>query len=112
MYSLTARDCGTFDSVENGRIVGNATTFRSILSFECITGYEVSGSSSVECQADGNWSSTNVQCNGKGYACHLVVTVCVVRSFMFSCELWKIRRYPKWEEVWRCRKYPWFHSPL
>jgi cysteine-rich repeat protein len=57
------RDCGQFDTVANGEIVGTATTFRSKLSFECNLGYEISGPSSVECQADGNWSSTDVQCN-------------------------------------------------
>lgn len=65
--AITARDCGQFPSPSNGAVVGNKTTFRSILTFVCDFGYEISGSSIIECQADGNWSSpiTSVQCIGK-----------------------------------------------
>ena len=39
--------------------------FPNVLTFVCDEGYEISGSSISECQANGLWSSPSVQCNGK-----------------------------------------------
>lgn len=54
--------CGTLSAPVNGSQTGTGTTFESVRTFSCATGYVLSGSASRSCQADGSWSGTTATC--------------------------------------------------
>ncbi len=61
--------------VSGGQVTVTTTTFQSIATYECNTGFEFlsGGSSSVECQADGTWPTPIPTCQRElreNSACH------------------------------------------
>ena len=50
-------DCGQF-AVAGGNLNSSDTTYGSAIEVTCDSGHSVTGSSVVECQADGTWSSS------------------------------------------------------
>ncbi|XP_068694975.1 sushi, von Willebrand factor type A, EGF and pentraxin domain-containing protein 1-like isoform X1 [Montipora foliosa] len=56
-------DCGIPQKPENGRIVGNETTFRSSITYECDEGYELQGTKERMCTSDKKWSGRDVICS-------------------------------------------------
>jgi hypothetical protein len=75
-------DCGDFNSLVNGRVSVINTTYQSRVNFTCQDGYNLIGSSSSVCSANGQWSNqlplcTIVDCgefptlvNGKVHVIH------------------------------------------
>ncbi|XP_071941992.1 sushi, von Willebrand factor type A, EGF and pentraxin domain-containing protein 1-like [Antedon mediterranea] len=59
----TPVSCGFPGSVSNGRRNGNVFNFGSSVTFECYTGYVLSGRSYRVCQADAEWSGSVPVCN-------------------------------------------------
>ena len=58
-------NCGTLTNPINGQVdTSSGTAFQSTATYTCDTGYELSGSQSRTCGADGNWTSTEPVCNG------------------------------------------------
>ena len=51
--------------LSNGKISSYSNTYGSRINFSCNTGYNLTGSESSTCQANGTWSNTAVVCSGK-----------------------------------------------
>ena len=63
-------DCGFLNDPDNGRVdTSNGTTFGSIATYICNTGYTLSGSQSGTCKADGHWAPQNSSCHGENLWC-------------------------------------------
>jgi hypothetical protein len=59
----TAVDCGILPHPSNGMRNGMATIYNSTVQFDCDTGYNLTGSSTRTCRADGTWSGQQAHCN-------------------------------------------------
>ena len=67
---LIVIDCGFLNDPDNGRVdTSNGTTFGSIVTYICSTGYTLSGSQSGTCRADGHWTLQNPSCLGENEWC-------------------------------------------
>ena len=51
--------------LENGIVFGLDTYCGSTMEFQCMEGYELVGTPSVICQANGKWSATKPKCHRK-----------------------------------------------
>eukprot|EP00118_Oscarella_pearsei_P002855 m.11939 g.11939 ORF g.11939 m.11939 type:complete len:2352 (+) comp23692_c0_seq4:198-7253(+) len=60
--TCTLVDCGTLAAPALGSKTGTITTYGGTISFQCLSGYVRSGSSSRTCQSDGTWSGTQPSC--------------------------------------------------
>ncbi len=59
-------DCGSLPNPVNGQVMFTVTTYNSIVTYSCNTGYlEVGGTTSRTCQDDGNWSDSAPSCQSK-----------------------------------------------
>ena len=59
----TAVNCGQPDDPDaNGSVDADSTTFGSTATYSCNDGYILTGSETVECQADRSWSDTAPAC--------------------------------------------------
>ncbi|CAH1787620.1 unnamed protein product, partial [Owenia fusiformis] len=58
----TIVDCGALATPTNGFQTGTTTTYQSVITFGCNTGYTFSGSATRTCQANGAWSGTTAFC--------------------------------------------------
>ena len=60
-------DCGRLDDPINGSVTFrfNLTTFNSVATYSCNTGFTLVGNISRICQIDGNWSDTAPICTRK-----------------------------------------------
>ncbi|KAJ7383495.1 hypothetical protein OS493_027659 [Desmophyllum pertusum] len=57
-----AKDCGNLSKPLNGSVIGSETTYPNELEFKCDVGFELQGSATRKCEADGQWSGEVVQC--------------------------------------------------
>jgi hypothetical protein len=55
-------DCGPLTAPENGFVSAPTTTYNSVATYSCTTGYGPSGSSTRTCQADGTWNGSAPTC--------------------------------------------------
>ena len=53
------------DDIDNGEVSFNATAEGSTATYGCVAGYELNGDTTRTCQANGTWSGTEPQCQGK-----------------------------------------------
>ena len=62
---LTVVDCGNLTHPANGQVNHTAgTTFGQTATYNCNTGYNLVGLSTLTCQATGNWSGSAPTCAG------------------------------------------------
>ncbi|EDO36528.1 predicted protein, partial [Nematostella vectensis] len=61
----SAVDCGNLVNPANGETTGSSTTYGSTASVTCHEGYDLIGSKSRVCQADGTWSGNDTWCKGR-----------------------------------------------
>ena len=59
-----ARDCANLPAPLNGTVIGNQTTYPNKLTFLCDEGFDLVGSSVLQCKADGYWNERQPICNG------------------------------------------------
>ena len=59
-----AIDCGDLDEPSNGQVTLTGTTFGSMATYECDSGFTLVGNQVRTCQDDGNWSGTEPVCDG------------------------------------------------
>ena len=64
-FSLSVVDCGLLPAPINGSIMISETTFGSVSAFMCNKGFNQSGSSIRQCEANGNWSGIDTVCTSK-----------------------------------------------
>lgn len=62
--STLAKDCGNLSPPLNGSVIGYKTTYPNELEFKCDVGFELRGSATRKCEADGHWSGEEVKCQG------------------------------------------------
>ena len=61
-------DCGSLMDPSNGHVsTSSGTTFGSIATYTCDTGYTLSGINERTCGADGNWTSFEPVCSSECY---------------------------------------------
>ena len=65
LLHCTAVDCGDPGTVTNGQHAFTTTTYNSVVTFTCNTGYTQPGSNRRTCQANGQWSGSLPRCNRK-----------------------------------------------
>ena len=58
-------DCGPLPDPSGGRVVITTTIFQSVATYRCNPGFELVGTLSRTCQADGTWSETDPTCDCK-----------------------------------------------
>ena len=68
LYINLIIDCGSLDHPEHGTVThsSNATSFEVEATYSCGLGYNLVGDTRRICQADGNWSNTEPECQIKG----------------------------------------------
>ena len=77
-----AVDCGDPGAPPtNGQRTFSSTTYNSVVTYTCDTGYTVQGANSRTCQATGQWSGSVPQCDRK-----LVMYYFLLHSVLTSCE--------------------------
>ncbi|EDO36503.1 predicted protein, partial [Nematostella vectensis] len=57
-----ARDCGPLPTPMNGTKIGSLTTFPNKVTFTCVEGFNLIGSSIRHCQSDSTWSGSQPTC--------------------------------------------------
>ena len=60
--SCSLVDCGNPGEPVNGYTNDNVFTYQSTVQYYCNEGYQLSGDSSIECTANGNWNNTLPNC--------------------------------------------------
>ena len=60
--SCSLVDCGNPGVPVNGYTNDNVFTYQSTVQYYCNEGYQLSGDSSIECTANGNWNNTLPNC--------------------------------------------------
>ena len=63
VFLCVAAACGNPGFPENGQTQFSTTTFNSVATYTCDSGYTLQGSNSRTCQASGQWSGSVPQCN-------------------------------------------------
>ena len=94
MYILLYTDCGFLTAPPNGSTLLSNTTFGSIASYSCDTGYNLIGSSTVVCQADGEWSGEIPVCTVTGR--QYFEKVSFQDTSFNTTILFQINPYPRW----------------
>ena len=56
-------DCGLVTAPTNGVVILSSTTYPSVATYGCSTGYQLSGQNTQTCQADGTWSGNKPTCD-------------------------------------------------
>ena len=62
MFLLLVVSCGSLSSPTNGSVTITEVTFGALANFTCDEGFNLIGSSSRQCQANGNWSGNDTSC--------------------------------------------------
>ena len=77
----TVVDCSALPGIEGGTISysGN-TTYDSMATYSCDTGYDLQGGATRTCQADGHWDESEPSCISKKtwptFVYHVLITFC------------------------------------
>ena len=58
--TCTAVDCGAPPALANGSDAATSSTYKSVAAYTCNAGYNLSGSTSLTCQANGTWGGGTV----------------------------------------------------
>ena len=56
-------DCGIPENPVNGIATYNATTYGEIATIRCSEGFQLNGSTEINCTEHGTWSSDDYKCN-------------------------------------------------
>ena len=62
--SASAKDCGNLSAPLNGSVSGYKTTYPNELEYKCNVGFELQGSATRRCEADGMWGGEEAKCQG------------------------------------------------
>ena len=65
VVTSTVVDCGSLDNPGNGVVSFTATTYNSVATYSCNTGYTLTGDDMRTCQSSGVWSGSEPTCTGK-----------------------------------------------
>ena len=87
--SLFSVGCGDPGTPSNGRRTGSSTTYNSVVTYTCNTGYTRQGSNRRTCQSNRQWSGSLPQCNRK--FCFVLVVLYIISIYCLC--FWIIRIY-------------------
>ena len=62
---VTGATCPAPSAPVNGQVSGNGNSFGDVVTFKCNLGYNLTGSATRRCQADGSWSGTQPSCESE-----------------------------------------------
>ncbi len=79
LYTV-AVDCGTLSDPGNGTVNAPTTTFMYTATYNCNTGYNLTGDMTRTCQANGTWSGTDPTCTRK-----LIVFIIMIPCILIHC---------------------------
>ena len=65
-FASPGRTCLEIGEIKHGIISASGGLFGDRVELQCQVGYSLDGPSTIQCQADGRWSSQFGQCKGKG----------------------------------------------
>ena len=65
VVTSTVVDCGLMDNPGNGVVSFTATTYNSVATYSCNTGYTLTGDDTRTCQSSSLWSGSEPTCTGK-----------------------------------------------
>ncbi|XP_019619436.1 PREDICTED: sushi, von Willebrand factor type A, EGF and pentraxin domain-containing protein 1-like [Branchiostoma belcheri] len=57
-----AVQCQTLTAPTNGALSTTATSYQTVVTFSCNSGYQLNGATDATCQADGTWSNSDPTC--------------------------------------------------
>ena len=80
MFMAFVSDCGSLSAPANGSVTySSGTTFQSVATFSCKTGYTLDGNATGTCQANASWSNSGPSCiiNGNTFT---DVRLCMLSS--------------------------------
>ncbi|KAI8498132.1 hypothetical protein Bbelb_240760 [Branchiostoma belcheri] len=60
--TCTPRQCPALTAPPNGALSTTATSYQTVVTFTCNTGYQLNGAADATCQADGTWSNPVPTC--------------------------------------------------
>ena len=75
-------NCGNPGAPSNGQHTGSSTTYNSVVTYTCNTGYTRQGSNRRTCQSNGQWSGSVPRCNRK--FCFALVVLYIVSMYILS----------------------------
>ena len=64
-YTCTDIDCGPLGHPDNGRMSLSGTTYNSVATYSCDSGYGLIGNNTRTCLGTGNWSGEEPTCISK-----------------------------------------------
>lgn len=70
-----------------GNVAVTTTTYGSTATFSCNTGYDLNGTATVTCQADGTWE-TLPSCDIKGTADFMQIGLLIILCFKYKKWSW------------------------
>ena len=79
-YICTVVDCGV-TTLPLGQVSVTSTTFGSVATYSCATGYDLSGPDTRVCQDDGTWSGIELTCESE---CNLNSVKCTDSVYMWE----------------------------
>ena len=62
---MSVVDCGALDNPANGEVFLTNTTFNSVATYSCNTGYNLTGDNMRTCLETGFWSGSDPTCSSK-----------------------------------------------
>jgi hypothetical protein len=69
--TFAAIDCGTLEQPVGGSVTPLSSTLSSVATYNCTSGYILSGNRTRQCQPDGTWSGEMPQCIRKIHQIYL-----------------------------------------
>jgi len=61
------RSCGYLDEPANGKKLSSSHQYGQSVTFQCHTGYNLVGSSTLTCQSNGLWTADEPKCQSKHF---------------------------------------------
>ena len=71
-YIFFLSDCQMLSGPTNGSVSYGNTTYLSVATYTCDTGFTLNGTENRTCQADGAWSDLSPTCQIKGCTCYVL----------------------------------------
>ena len=65
IFPCTAVNCGSLNNPSNGKVSVNGSTFRSVATYKCKSGFSLVGDKQRICQSNGKWSRNAPTCKRK-----------------------------------------------
>lgn len=83
--SRSISDCGALVDPADGSVVyTSGTTYQSVATFSCVTGYTLIGDATRTCQADQLWGNSDPTCNINGIRHKIILIDYIEKNVVFD----------------------------